>query len=310
MTVSHDSTIKLISGDAQRILAEDLARELGVPLERAEIAAFADGESRVRLDADVRDADVYLLQSTSPPVNERLMNLALLIDAARAAGAARITALVPYFGYARQEQRGRAGEPRSAQVAAKLLAAVGLDRLAVLDLHAAALESAFAMPATLLGCEELFVPAVKRWNLADLTVVSPDAGGMKRAQRFAGQLGAALAVVAKDRPRPDQAAALAVLGEVRNRVCLIVDDMASTGRTLASAAETLRQAGAREVHALITHAVMSAEALPRLLAAPLGRIATSDSIPLAPHPRLEVIRIAPLLAKTVRSLRGESAADG
>lgn len=310
MTVSRASPIKLISGDAHRILAEDLARELGVPLELAEIAAFADGESRVRLGGDVRDADVYLLQSTSPPVNERLMNLALMIDAARAAGAARITALVPYFGYARQEQRGRSGEPRSAQVAAKLLASVGLDRLAILDLHAPALESALPMPATLIGCEELFAPAVKSWNLADLTVVSPDAGGMKRAQRFAGKLGAALAVVAKDRPRPDQAAALAVLGEVRDRVCLIVDDMASTGRTLASAAETLRRAGARESHALFTHAVMSAAARERLLDAPLGRIATSDSIPMAPHPRLEVVRTAPLLAQAVRDLRGETAADG
>ncbi|HUY92531.1 MAG TPA: ribose-phosphate pyrophosphokinase [Pirellulales bacterium] len=305
MTVPYDPSIKLISGDAHRILAEDLARELGVPLEPAEIAAFADGESRVLLASDLRGADVYILQPTSPPVNDRLMNLALLIDAARAAGAARVTALVPYFGYARQEQRGRAGEPRSAQVAARLLASVGLDRLATLDLHAPALESAFPMPATLLGCEELFLPAVKSWGVEDLAVVSPDAGGMKRAQRFAGKLNAGLAVVAKDRPRPDQAAALQVLGDVRNRACLIVDDMASTGRTMAAAAEALRRAGAREVHAIFTHAVMSAEALQRLLDAPLGRIVTSDSIPVAPHPRLQIVRTAPLLAKTVRYLRGE-----
>lgn len=308
MTEPDRLAIKLISGDAHRKLAEDLACELGVTLEPAEIAAFADGESRVLLASDLRDSDVYILQPASPPVNDRLMNLALVIDAARAGGAARVTALVPYFGYARQEQRARPGEPRSAQVAARLLAAVGLDRLATLDLHAPALESAFAMPATLLGCEELFIPAVKRWGLEDLTVVSPDAGGMKRAQRFATELNAGLAVVAKDRPRPDQAAALQMLGDVSNRVCLLVDDMASTGRTLAGAAEALHRAGAREVHAVFTHAVMSGEAFERLLKAPLGRIATSDSIPVAPHPRLEIVRTAPLLAETVRYLHGATPA--
>lgn len=308
MAVPFGQAMKLVSGDAHRTLAEDLARELALPLEPMEITAFADGETRVLLQSDLRGADVYVVQPTSPPVNNHLMNLALMIDAARAAGAARVTAVVPYFGYARQEQRGRVGEPRSAQVAARLLAAVGLDRLVALDLHAAALESAFPMPATLLGCEDLFIPLVKSWAIEGLAAVSPDAGGMKRAQRFAARLNAGLAVVAKDRPQVDKAAALQVLGDVRNRTCLLVDDMASTGRTMAGAAEALRLAGAREVHAIFTHAVMSPEALQRLLGAPLGRIVTSDSISFAPHPRLEVVRTAPLLAKTVRYLHGEAPA--
>ncbi len=302
-------SITLISGDAHRMLAEDLARELSVPLSPVEMASFADGETRVSLTADVRGEDVFILQPTSPPVNNRLMTLALMIDAARAAGAAKITALVPYFGYARQEQRGQPGSPLSAQVAARLLASVGLDHLVVLDVHAPALESAFPMPATLLGCDELFLPLVKSWRLENITVVSPDAGGMKRAQRFAAALDAGLAVVAKDRPQPDRAAPLQVLGEVRDRTCIIVDDMASTGRTLAGAAESLRRSGAKEVHAIFTHAVMCAEALGRLTAAPLERIVTSDSISAPQHSQVTVVRTAPLLAKSVRYLHGEKPAS-
>jgi ribose-phosphate pyrophosphokinase len=306
MATPRGRSIKLISGDAHRMLAEDLARELSVSLEPLEITAFADGETRIAIAADLRGEDVFIVQPTSPPVNVHLMTLALMIDAAQAAGAARVTALVPYFGYARQEQRSQPGSSLSAQVAARLLASVGLDRIVVLDLHAPALESAFPMPATLLAPQELFLPEVRSWRLENAIVVSPDAGGLKRAQRFAAALNAGLAVVAKDRPQADLAAPLQVLGDVRNRDCIIVDDMASTGRTLAGAAESLRRAGAREVHALFTHAVMSAEALDRLLAAPIKRIVTSDSISAAQHPRVTVVRTAPLLAGTVCSLYGEA----
>lgn len=308
MTSPRGRSIKLIGGDAHPMLAEDLSRELSVPLEPADIASFADGETRIALTSDLRGEDVFILQPTSPPVNSRLMTLALVIDAARAAGAARVAALVPYFGYARQETRGQAGSPLSAQVAARLLASVGLDQIVVLDLHAPALESAFPMPATLLESQELLLPTIKSWQLENMIVVSPDAGGMKRAQRYASALGAGLAVVTKDRPQPDRAAPLQVLGDVRDRACIIVDDMASTGRTLAGAAESLRRAGAREVHAIFTHAVMSAEALGRLLEAPIERIVTSDSISAARHPRVTVVRTAPLLAKTIRRLHGEEAA--
>lgn len=304
MTFRTGPSLKLISVGSHPALAADLAAELGLSLEPMELTAFADGEGKVLLASDLRDADVYLLQPTSPPANDHLMHLALAIDAARAAGASRVTAIVPYFGYARQEQRGRTGEPRSAQVVARLLASVGLDRLVTLDLHAPALESAFPMPTTLLGCEELFVPLVESWAMQDLAVVSPDAGGLKRAQRFAARLNARLAVVAKQRPQPDKAAALEILGDVRDRVCLLVDDMASTGRTMAGAAEALRGAGAREIHAIFTHAVMGPGAFERLLDAPLDRIATTDSIAAAQHPRLEIVRTAPLLAKTTRYLHG------
>ncbi|HZV06890.1 MAG TPA: ribose-phosphate pyrophosphokinase [Gemmataceae bacterium] len=297
---------KLLSGNSHPALAQDLAGELNVPLEPVTITTFADGETSIRITGDVRDALVFIVQPTSPPVAEHLLTLALLIDAARAAGAYRIVALVPYFGYARQEQRGHPGEPRSAQVAARLLAAVGLNHLVTLDLHAPALESAFPMPITQLRAEEAFLPRLREWKLPDLTIVAPDAGGLKRAQRYASAMNADLAVITKFRPRLDVAAHLQVLGDVKGRTCLLVDDMASTGRTLAGAAEALRDAGAREVHAVFTHAVMAPESRERLLSAPLGRIVTSDSIPIAEHPRCEVVRIVPLLARAVRDLSGET----
>jgi ribose-phosphate pyrophosphokinase len=298
--------LKLVAGDAHPALAAALARELKTLVTATEIGAFADGETRVRLCGDVRDAAVLIIQPTCPPVNDRVMVLALLADAARAAGAARVIGIVPYFGYARQEQRVGPGDPRSAQVVGKLLGSVGLDHLVVLDLHAPALESALPMPATLLRAEEVFLPRVMNWGIKDLVVAAPDAGGMKRAQKFAAALRAPLAAIAKDRPRPEATVALQVLGDVRDRVCLVVDDMASTGRTLASAAAALRQAGATAVHAAFTHAVMAAGAADRIVATGFGNVLTTDSIPPFPAHWLEVVPIAPLLARTVRYLCGES----
>jgi ribose-phosphate pyrophosphokinase len=302
--------VQLIAGNAHPGLAQNLACELKLPLVSAEVGAFADGEIRVRVSQDVRDAAVFLVQPTCPPVNDHLMVLALLADAVRAAGAARVVGIVPYFGYARQEVRGRPGDPRSAQVVGRLLDSVRLDHLVTLDLHAPALESALPMPATLLHAEDVFLPRVERWGIRDLVVVSPDAGGMKRAQRFALAVNAGLAVIAKDRPRPDVAVPLQILGEVEGRACLVVDDMASTGRTLAGAADALRQAGAKEVHTLFTHPVMAPGAMDRIVAARFGRVLTTDSIPVSGDPWLEVVPIAPLLARTVRHLLGEDVRAG
>jgi ribose-phosphate pyrophosphokinase len=299
--------LKLVAGNSHPALGEELARVLKVPLVSAEVGAFADGETRVHVAEDMRDATVVIVQPTGPPVNEHLLVLALLADAVRAVGAARVIGIVPYFGYARQEQRGRPGDPRSAQVVGRLLGTVGLDHLVTLDLHAPALESALPMPVTLLHAEEVFLPRVKDWGIPNLVIVAPDAGGLKRVQRYALALGTRLAVIAKERPRPDAASAVQVLGEVKDCPCLVVDDMASTGRTLAGAADALRQAGAREVHAIFTHAVMAPGAADRLSAASFGKVLTTDSIPISPGPRWEVVPIAPLLARTVRYLCGESA---
>jgi ribose-phosphate pyrophosphokinase len=263
---------------------------------------------RVHITSDVRDGAVFIVQPTCPPVNDNVMALALLIDAARAAGAARVVAVTPYFGYARQDQRSRRGDPRSVQVVARLLAAVGLDHLITLDLHTPALESAFPMPVTLLRAEEVFLSRIRSWGLQDMVIVSPDAGGLKRAQRFALALDARLGVIAKERPGPDAAVPLQVLGDVKNRCCVIVDDMASTGRTLAGAAQALRDAGAAEIYGIFTHAVMAPEAADRLFTAQFARLATTDSIPLANDSWLDVAPIALLLARAIRELSGENSA--
>jgi ribose-phosphate pyrophosphokinase len=296
--------IALVGADAHPALAQDVARLCAATVVPTTISAFADGETRVRIEADVADADLYVVQPTSTPTNERLMTLALIADAARGAGVARVTAVVPYFGYARQDVRKGAGEPRSARVAARLLASVGVDRIVVLELHSPALESAFDLPVVQLEADELMLPVVRGWGVGDLTVVSPDAGGLKRAQRYATALAAPLAAVAKTRPRADVAVALQVLGHVRGRACLIVDDMASTGGTIAGAAQALLEAGAREVNALFVHAVMAPGAVERISAASVRRIVTTDSVRAAPDPRIQVVPIAPLLARTLTRLAG------
>jgi ribose-phosphate pyrophosphokinase len=296
--------IAIVAGDAHPALAQQVIELCGGRVVPATLGAFADGESRIRIEADVDGADLYIVQPTCAPTNEHLMTLALLADAARGAGAAHVTAVVPYFGYARQDVRKSPGEPRSARLAARLLSAAGIDRLVVLELHSPALESAFDMPLVPLQADELMLPVISAWGLADLTIVSPDAGGLKRAQRYATGLAAPLAVIAKTRPRPDVSVAMQVLGDVAGRPCLIVDDMASTGGTVAGAAQVLLQAGATEVHALFVHAVMAPGALQRITDASVRRVVTTDSIPTAPDPRVQIVPIAALLARTLVRLAG------
>jgi ribose-phosphate pyrophosphokinase len=211
-----------------------------------------------------------------------------------------VTALVPYFAYARQDVRKHAGEPRSAQLAARILAAAGIEHVIALELHSPALESAFPMPLTHLQADELLLPLLRGRGRV---IVSPDAGGLKRAQRYAAALDAPLAVVTKRRTSPDAAAALQVLGEVRGQSCLIVDDMASTGGTIAGAARALLAAGAREVHALFIHAVMAPGALERIREAGVRSIVTTDSVRAVAAPGIEVVSCAPLFARALGHIR-------
>jgi ribose-phosphate pyrophosphokinase len=296
------SRIALVAGDAHPALARDIASSMGTAVLPVSVSAFADGETRVRIEADVRDADLYIVQPTSTPTNERLMTLALIADAARAAGAARVTAVVPYFGYARQDVLKNPGEPRSAQLAARILRCAGIERMVVLELHSPALESALEMPLIHLHADELMLSAIRHWNIADLAIVAPDAGGLKRAQRYAAALAAPLAVIAKTRPRQDIAVALQTLGKVRGRPCLVVDDMASTGGTIAGAARALLDAGATEIHALFIHAVMAPGALERICAASVRRIATTDSVRNDPDQRVEVVPVARFIARALMQI--------
>ena len=301
------SAFCLIAGNAHPALGRRIAEMTGAALVPVALAAFADGETRVRIEGEVAGADLYIVQPTSPPVNEHLVALALIADAARAAGAARLTAVMPYFGYARQDTRKSAGEARSAQLASRILECAGIDRLVAFELHSPALDSAFRIPLVHLEADEVALPLIREWRLPDLTVVSPDAGGLKRAQRYASALGAPLAVIAKTRPRPDAAVALAVLGDVRGRSCLIVDDLASTGGTIAGAAQALHRAAAVAVHAFFVHAVMASTVLEKMRAAGVQRIGATDSVAPVEGKEAgmpEVAQIAPLLARAVARLAG------
>jgi ribose-phosphate pyrophosphokinase len=290
----------LIAGDAHPGFAREIARQTGIAQAAVSIASFADGETRVRIEDDVRGADVVIVQPLSAPANERLVALALIADAARVAGAAHVSAVIPYFAYARQDVRKHPGEPRSAQLAARILAAAGIERVIALELHSPALESAFPMPVVHLQADELLIPIARERRAL---IVSPDAGGLKRAQRYAAALGAPLAVVAKTRTNPDVAAPLQVLGDVRGQACLIVDDIASTGRTIAGAARALLAAGAREVHAMFVYAVMSPGALERIGAAGVRSIVTTDSVRALAEPGIEVVSSAPLFVRALADTR-------
>lgn len=291
----------LLSGDANPELAREIGVELDTEVAGTEVATFADGESRIRIEADVRKATVVLVQPTSPPVNDHLFTLCLLADAARAAGAGEVVAVVPYFGYSRQERRSSMGEPRSAQLAARFLGEAGVSHLLTLDLHEGALESAFPMPTTILEPEKLFLPIIREWAASEVTIVGPDAGGMKRAQRFARALDTDLAGIGKRRDAPDAPTPLHVMGNVDGRHCVVVDDMASTGQTLSSAAQVLTESGAETVDAVFTHAVMAEGALERLAESPLRHLVTSDTIPVSEDARkvVQVVPTSPSLARAI-----------
>ncbi|MEX2142260.1 MAG: ribose-phosphate diphosphokinase [Pirellulales bacterium] len=298
----RERPIVVIAGNSQRPLGEKIAATLNLPFELANIGSFADGETRVGVGGEIKNATVILIQSTGPPVNDNLLVLALLADASRAAGVRRVIAVTPYLGYCRQDQRSSRGDPRSAQVVAKLLGAVGVDHLVTIDLHSPPLESAFPMPVTNVPAVDVFRTQLER-SSQNLVVVSPDAGGIKRAQQFATALQTRLAVVTKRRIAVDQPVAEEVLGDVHGSACLIVDDMASTGRTMVGAADALLKAGGQSIDAIFTHAVMAPGTMQRLLESPIRRLVTSDSLPeVTPHERLRVEPVGPVVAKVLQEI--------
>ena len=297
----------LFAGSSNPELAGRIAERLELGLGELELGTFANGESYCRYGESIRGADVFLIQSCSPPVNDRLMELLLMVDAARLASARRITAVMPWFPYSRQDKKGAPREPISARLVAELLEAAGVDRMLTMDLHAGQIQGFFRVPVDHMTALPLFAEHYRRSGLegAQLVSVSPDLGRVKLARRLATMLGSDFAVVTKTRPAHDVAEAAEVIGDVRGRVALLGDDMIVTGGTLAAAARALTSAGVTEVRAFATHALFARDALERLAATELAEVAVTDtvSLPTEELPQtLTVVSVAGLLAQTIENV--------
>jgi ribose-phosphate pyrophosphokinase len=302
--------LRVFTGSAHPALGEAIARFLGVPLGRAHLARFSDGEVWFQIQDNVRGADVFVVQPTGPPVNENLMELLVMIDAFKRSSATRITAVLPYYGYARQDRKDKPRVPISAKLVADLLSTAGTSRVLTMDLHASQIQGFFDVPVDHLFAAPVIMDHVAKQKLPKLTVVSPDAGGVERARAYAKRLEATLAIVDKRRESPNVAEVHNVVGDVEGRTTLIVDDMIDTGGTLAKVAFALKEAGAREVLASSSHAVLSGQAVKKIEESPLSQLIVTDSIPLAEEkrrcPKIVVLSIAELMAKAIRNIHEEA----
>ncbi|MEZ6183610.1 MAG: ribose-phosphate pyrophosphokinase [Planctomycetota bacterium] len=293
----------LFSGNSNRSLAEAIAGYLGVSLGSCEVGRFPDGEVRVKFKADVRGADVFLIQSTCTPVNDHLVELLIMADALRRASAARITAVIPYFGYSRQDRKDEGRVPITAKLVADLLQASGIHRVVTLDLHAAQIQGFFNIPVDHLYASRVFTKYVRQLDLPDLVVASPDAGGMKQAWGYSKRLDAYLAVVEKRRTSGEDVEVGFVIGDVQNKNVVIIDDMISTGGSVSKAAQLLKDKGAKAVYVMATHAVFCGRAVEKLRDAPFEEIIVTDTIPVTANiERLKVLSVAELLGEAVHRI--------
>jgi ribose-phosphate pyrophosphokinase len=301
--------LRIFTGNAHPALAESICKALGVPLGRAHLARFSDGEVWFQIKDNVRGADVFVVQPTAPPVNENLMELLVMLDAFKRSSASRLTAVIPYYGYARQDRKDKPRVPISAKLVADLLSAAGTDRILTMDLHAAQIQAFFDVPVDHLFAAPVIMDHVSKLKLPDLTVVSPDAGGVERARAYAKRLDANLAIVDKRRDQPNVAEVHNVIGDVEGRTALIVDDIVDTAGTLTKVAEAIKEAGAREVLASCSHGVLSGNAIERIAMSSLSKLLITDSIPLAPEKRIDKVvqlSIADLMAKAIKNIHEES----
>jgi ribose-phosphate pyrophosphokinase len=296
-----DGRLQVFTGNAHPQLAQEIMRELEAPLGRATVGTWRNGETRVKLEENVRGSDIFIIQSLSAPCDHHLMELLLMIDAARRASAARITAVIPYYAYAKQEKKTSGREPISAKLVANLIVTAGADRALAIDLHAPAIEGFFDIPVDHLRAAPLLARRFKA-NGSNVVAVSPDAGGVARADEFRSRVGAPLAIISKRHPRPDASEMLEMVGDVDGKVAIILDDMISTGGTLVAAAELLVERGAADVMAAATHGVFAEDALGRLANSRISKVIVTDSVPLpatGPREIVEVVTIAPLLAEAI-----------
>jgi len=305
------STMAVFSGNANPQLAHDIARHLTMPLGRASVGRFSDGETTVELLENVRGRDIFIVQPTSPPTNEHVMELLVMVDACRRASAARITAVMPYYGYARQDRRPRATRvPITAKLVANMIASAGVDRVLTVDLHADQIQGFFDIPVDNVYASPVLLGDVWKRKYDNLMVVSPDVGGVVRARALAKRLDdAELAIIDKRRPRANESEVMNIIGEVAGKSCVLVDDLVDTAGTLCHAAQALKQAGAQKVLAYITHAVLSGPAIERINQSELDELVVTDTIPLSQAakscPKIRQLSVAGLLAETMRRIRDE-----
>jgi ribose-phosphate pyrophosphokinase len=294
--------LKLIAGTANPDLARLIAERIGVPLTGAGVSRFKDGEIGVQIQGSMRGHDCFLIQPTCHPVNENAMELFILLDALRRASAGRITAVIPYYGYARKERKSQPREPISAKLIANFITLAGADRVLLLDLHADAIEGFFDVPTDHLTAHKILADYIRQKDLRGCSVVAPDAGGAKRAESMAALLGAPLVFAYKRRPREDAAEILEVAGEVVGQDCVVVEDMITTGGTALAVAQALKSHGARRVIFACVHAVLTPGALERIRQSPIDEVVVTDSIPIPAQKLgqpLTVLSVAPLLAEAI-----------
>lgn len=302
--------LKVFAGNSNKELAEAIVRYMGVPLGAVVCSAFSDGEIQVEFRENVRGMDVFVIQSTCNPVNDNLMELLVMIDALKRASTSRITAVLPYFGYARQDRKVASRAPITAKLVADLITEAGADRLLTMELHAGQIQGFFNIPVDNLYAGPFLADVIMNEHQGNqMTVVSPDAGGVERARGFAKRMGSNLAIIDKRRSKPNEAQVMNVIGDVKDRHAFIVDDMIDTAGTLCKAAEALRDAGASSIYACCTHPVLSGESLDRLNKSPIEKLYVTDSIPTADKvalcPKLHVESVAPLLGEAISRIYRE-----
>ena len=300
--ISPWGELKLIAASGNPALAELISEKLDVPLTDPRLRHFPDGEINVKIEDSMRGHDVFVIQPTSPPVNEHLMELFIILDALRRASAGRVTAVIPYYGYARKERKTQPREPISAKLVANFITLAGADRLLLLDLHAEAIEGFFDVPTDHLSPHRIFSEYLKGLDLKQLTVVAPDAGGGRRAEAVANDLGAPIAFGYKRRPDEDSVEVIAVSGDVKGRDCVVVEDIITTGSTISKLAVALRKQGANKVLICATHPVLTGDAVERLRKAEVEEVIVTDSVPIPPEklgPPVTVLSVAPLLAEAI-----------
>jgi len=302
--ITHGNEIKIFAGNSNRPLAESIARKLGTELGNVEVCTFSDGEISVHLGETVRGRDLFIVQSTCNPVNDNLMELLIMIDAAKRASAGRITAVVPYFGYARQDRKARSRDPITAKLVANLLVSAGADRILTMDLHADQIQGFFDIPVdNLLGGPILnnYFAAYKDVDV----VVSPDVGSVKRSRKVAEKLNVPLAIIDKRRPKANVMEVMNIIGDVNGKNCLMVDDMIDTAGTICQGAQAIKDNGANKIYACCTHAVLSGPAIERLKKSPIDKLVMLDTIPLPDEKRLdnmEILSTADLFAAAVENV--------